>query len=136
MILKFKKLSENAVLPTRGTSGSAGFDLYCAEEVIIGKNPEKISTGIAVEIPAGHVGYIHTRSSAALSGFNVSTTVIDSDYRGELFITASHNGQERVYRGMRIAQLVVHKLPAFTPQWSEKLSDTDRGSNGYGSTGR
>ena len=135
MKLKVKAMREGAKLPTRGTELAGGLDLYCHFDVLLKEHPEKIPTGIAIEIPAGYVGLIQTRSSSALNGITVFTTVVDADYRGELFITAKSDGIYRIARGQRIAQLVLLPLPKFDPEWADELSETERGAGGYGSTG-
>ena len=100
----------------------------------------KIPTGIAIEIPAGHAGFIMTRSSTALKGVHISQTLIDSDYRGELFITATKycgdSDHFNVNVGDRVAQLYIIPLPELELEWADELSETERGTGGYGSTGR
>lgn len=135
MKLKVKAMREGAKLPTRGTELAGGLDLYCHFDVLLKEHPEKIPTGIAIEIPAGYVGLIQTRSSSALKGLTVFTTVVDADYRGELFITVKADDLTLITKGQRIAQLVLLPLPAFEPEWAEELSETERGTGGYGSTG-
>ena len=136
MKLKFKKLHNEANLPTRGTAWAGGLDLYCCGSYELNGSYTLIPTGVAVEIPEGYVGLLITRSSTALSGIDVSTTVIDADYRGQLFITArAKSVSGKVTHGQRIAQLVILPLPMFEPEWAEELSKTARGSGGYGSTG-
>ena len=135
MKLKVKAMREGAKLPTRGTELAGGLDLYCHFDVLLKEHPEKIPTGIAIEIPAGYVGLIQTRSSSALKGLTVFTTVVDADYRGELFITVKADDLTLITKGQRIAQLVPLPLPAFEPEWAEELSETERGTGGYGSTG-
>ena len=135
MKLKVKALREGAKLPTRGTELAGGLDLYCHFDVLLKEYPEKIPTGIAIEIPAGYVGLIQTRSSSALNNIMVFTTVVDADYRGELFITAKSDSFRLVTKGQRIAQLVLLPLPMFEPEWADELSETERGTGGYGSTG-
>ena len=137
MRLRFKKITHGAKLPTRGTAGAGGIDLYCCGGCKLYHNYKRIPTGVAVEIPTGYVGLLITRSSTALADIDVSTTVIDSDYRGQLFITArSQKACCEITHGQRIAQLVILPLPAFTPEWAGELSVTARGDGGYGSTGK
>lgn len=137
MKLKFKKITHGAKLPAQGTAGAGGIDLYCCGSYMLNGSYTLIPTGVAVEIPEGYVGLIITRSSTALNDIDVSTTVIDSDYRGQLFITArTKSGSIEVTHGQRIAQLVILPLPAFKPEWADELSETARGSGGYGSTGK
>lgn len=144
MKINFKKLNERAVSPTYGSAGSAGGDLYGAEEndvVIPAGETAFIGTGIAVEIPLGYVGLVYARSGLAckrgLAPAN-KVGVIDSDYRGEIKVALHNHGKEAqtVAKGERIAQLVI--APYLFAEYEEKdeLSDTVRGEGGFGSTGR
>lgn len=138
------KLKPNAVLPTYGSAEAAGADLYACLDTSVRIAPGKtafIPTGIAMELPKGFVGLAYARSGLAckkdLAPAN-KVGVIDSDYRGE-FIIALHNHGEQVRvieHGERIAQLVI--TPVFTPGFTEvlELSDTERGTGGFGSTGK
>lgn len=140
MKVKIKKLHPAARMPTRGTSGAGGLDLYAVKDMMLLEDtPTKVPTGIAIEIPAGHAGFIMTRSSTTLKGVHISQTLIDSDYRGELFITATKycgdSDHFNVFTGNRIAQLYVIPLPELELEWSDELSETERGTGGYGSTG-
>lgn len=139
MDLKVKEMREQAQLPSRGTEGAAGLDLYCAEEIALYSGcVAKIPTGIAVEIPPHHFGLITGRSSTALKNVLVFPTVADNDYRGELFITARFDGdgEYRVKKGDRIAQIVIQPYTKLDPTMVNELSDTARGAAGYGSTGK
>lgn len=142
--IRVKKLKERAVLPTYGSAGAAGADLYaCLEEdaVIAPGETAFIPTGLAMEIPVGCAGLIYARSGLAckrgLAPAN-KVGVIDSDYRGE-FIVALHNHgtqPQTVSHGERIAQLVI--TPVLTPAYCEveDLSETQRAGGGFGSTGK
>ena len=143
MKINFVKLDKNAVTPTYGSSASAGADLYALCDDIIIKPHETIliHTGIAVEIPEGYVGLVFARSGLAskrsLAPAN-KVGVIDSDYRGEIMV-ALHNhseSEQSIASKERIAQLVI--APYITADFNEvsELCDTDRGANGFGSTGR
>lgn len=141
MKIKIKKLHPDAKMPTQGTTCAGGYDLYASQGVMLLKDvPTKVPTGIAIEIPEGHAGFIMTRSSTALKGVHVSQTLIDADYRGELFITATKTSgfydRYDVKIGDRIAQLFVVPLPALEFEWADELSETERGTGSYGSTGR
>lgn len=145
MKLRIKKLRENAVIPTKATSGSAGFDLYAAidESVKIpaGGNAV-ISTGIAIALPSdGYVALIFPRSGLSVKhgiGMLNSVGVIDSDYRGELSIGLINHFKTpyTIEPGERIAQLLI--MPVIPPLLLEvdELDDTARGEKGFGSTGR
>ena len=140
---KIKKLNENAITPTYGSDYAAGADLYaCIDKPIIIKKGETlfVPTGLSMEIPEGIAGLIYARSGLAckkgLAPAN-KVGVVDSDYRGEIMV-ALHNHSKENYElqnGERIAQMV------FTPYYigifkEEKLSNTKRGSGGFGSTGK
>ena len=139
MQIKFKKHCQKAVAPKQGTPGSAGFDLTatyirkdCGEEFLY-----RYFTGISVEIPLGYVGLIFPRSSVYKTGMLLTNSVgvIDSDYRGE--IQAVFAGRKPAYNvGDRICQLVIVPIPQVEYIEVSELSDTERGSGGYGSTGK
>lgn len=142
--IKIKKLKDNAQIPTRGSEYAAGYDLYACIDELITITPhstEKIGTGLAIEIPHGYFGAVFARSGLATKkGLRPANAVgvCDEDYRGE-YIVALHNDMDEpmtVEPFERIAQLVI--LPYLSVEFKEvnELSDTDRGSNGFGSTGR
>lgn len=141
--VRFKKLSENAVVPSYGTAYSAGADLYSAmqEDVIIAPETTKfIKTGIAIEIPEGLVGLIYARSGMAckkgLAPAN-KVGVIDSDYRGEIMVALYNHSDSSVTvaSGDRIAQLVLTPYIKADFEEADELDDTVRGDGGFGSTG-
>lgn len=141
--IKFKKLNENAVMPTYGTKYSAGADLYSAEEEVI-INPGEtafIGTGIACAIPNYKVGLIYARSGLAckkgLAPAN-KVGVIDSDYRGEIKVALHNHGKEpqTVLKGERVAQMVIMNYYPCAYVEVDSLDDTSRGAGGFGSTGR
>ena len=132
-----KRLTETARIPTRGTPGSAGLDLYADEAVRIEPGQWRlISTGISVAIPPHFVGLVWPRSGWARKGITTDAGVIDADYRGEvkvLLVNFSNNPLD-ISPGMRIGQLLIQ--PVF-PHITEvdELPDTERGASGFGSTG-
>ncbi len=142
--IRIKKLNPNAALPTYGSPEAAGADLYaCLDECVsipAGKTVF-VPTGIAMEVPKGCAGLIYARSSmGAKRGLAPANKVgvIDSDYRGQVMVALhNHSQAEQVVQpGERIAQLLI--TPVFTPGFREvdDLTDTDRGTGGFGSTGR
>lgn len=142
MKIRFKKLCPEAVAPKQGTPGSAGFDLTATSRQF---NEEcyvwEYGTGIAVEIPKGYVGLVFPRSSVYLTGLLLSNSVgvIDSDYRGEIrtkFYPHSWEKDEPYRIGDRICQLVIVPIPEVEYIEADKLSVTERGAGGYGSTGK
>ncbi|MBQ7598458.1 MAG: dUTP diphosphatase [Clostridia bacterium] len=144
MKIPVKKLRENAVLPMRASAGAAGADLYaCLEEeaVLLPGQTTLIPTGLSLEIPEGYVGLVFARSSVAskrgLAPAN-KVGVIDSDYRGELMVALFNHGSapQTVLPNERIAQLVVVPFLAAEYAQVQTLSDTVRGSGGFGSTGK
>lgn len=142
--LNIKKLNEKAIIPTYGTEYSAGADLYaCIDEVVtINPNETKlIKTGLAMEIPVGYAGFIYARSGLAskkgLAPAN-KVGVVDADYRGEVMVALHNHSTEKkeVEPNERIAQLVIAPFLKVEFNEVEELEDTERGTGGFGSTGR
>ena len=142
--INFTKLNYNANEPVCGSVDSAGYDLSAAIDTSVLIPPHqtiKIPTGIAIELPHNTFGGIYARSGIATrEGLRPAncTGVIDRDYRGEI-IVALHNDSDThriVEPGERIAQIIVQ--PYIRAKYNEvnKLSDTDRGAGGFGSTGK
>lgn len=123
--------------PEVATDGSAGLDLF-----VNSINGDSLGTGVHVEIPHGYVGLLLPRSSWGIKGFQLANTcgVIDSDYRGEIIMVKDRHpskGWLQISTGDKVAQLIVvpcmtktHKCDAYTD-----LSNTERGTGGFGSTG-
>lgn len=141
--IKIKKLNNGAIIPTKGSVGAAGYDLYaCIESPITiqAHCTEKVGTGIAVELPDGYFGAIFARSGLSTkSGLRPANCVgvCDSDYRGE-YIVALHNDMDEakdVVPGERIAQLVFMPYLPIKFEEVEDLNRTKRGICGFGSTG-
>ncbi|KAF0248643.1 MAG: hypothetical protein FD167_1955 [bacterium] len=147
--LKIKRLKQTAQLPIRMTPGSAGLDLYAAEEVTIPATQVTkdglveigravISTGLAMEIPLGMVGRIASRSGLSVKhNLEVGAGWVDSDYRGEVLVEMK-NFSDRpflVKRGDRVAQLVLLKLGEYLVTEIETINNSVRGAGGFGSTG-
>ena len=138
--LKFQRLGPSAKLPTKSHDSDAGMDLYAAE--INESNDHHIwyDTQIAVEIPEGYVGLIFPRSSISKLPLTLANSVgvIDSGYRGgiEVRFNKLHLNFPPYQVGDRIAQLIVMPYPEFHPIWADELSDSERGTSGYGSSRR
>jgi dUTP pyrophosphatase len=130
-------------LPTYATEHSAGMDLCAAIEgdVVLAPGERKlIPTGLAIALPEGYEAQIRPRSGLALkNGLTTLNTpgTIDADYRGEVGVILINHGQEKfvITRGMRIAQMIVAAYTRVTWQQVDKLSETERGTGGFGSTG-
>lgn len=144
--LKVLKLHEDAQVPEATTSGSVGLDLSSlyALEVLPNRiipTAYIVHTGIALEIPKGYHGKVFLRSSI---GANTKmrlangTGIIDSDYRGELMLLVENISQysEYISKGQRIAQLLIEKNESIKTVVVDSLSDTKRGTEGIGSTGK
>jgi len=140
MIIKVKKLREDAKLPTHGHPGDAGMDFYCVEDVIFppGKQ-ETVRTGVAIEIPEGHVGLIWDKSSISFNlGLKVMGGVIDAGFRGEItmnFLNVS-NKEVLMTKDHKIAQMIIQKFEYCDIVEVDELSETVRGEGREGSTGR
>lgn len=135
------RLTDTAVLPTYAHVGDAGMDLYADEDIMLGNETwNLVSTGVAMSIPEGYVGLIHPRSGlAAKHGITVLNApgTIDAGYRGEIKVILL-NGTDKdfvVRRGDRIAQLVVQEFVHGDIVEVSSLDDTERSTNGFGSTG-
>lgn len=141
--MKYKKLNEHAKVPTRADNGAAGYDLYATNTDTITINPHQtvmVGTGLAMAIPIGLFGAIFARSGLAskrsLRPAN-AVGIIDESYRGEVIVPLHNDSNEPQYvePGERVAQLVL--LQYFLVDWDEvgELSETERGTGGFGSSG-
>jgi len=143
-VMRVKKLRENATVPTYGSAEAAGADLYaCLEKDVTIESGKTvfIPTGIAIEVPRGYAGLIYARSSLGskrgLAPAN-KVGVIDSDYRGEVMVALHNHGMavQTISHGERIAQLLITPVLAPSFELCDDLTDTDRGTGGFGSTGK
>ena len=142
--MKYKRLTDNAKVPTRATDGSAGYDLYGSNTYTIEIPPHKtvpIDTSLILEIPRGTMGAIFARSGIATKrGLRPANCVgiLDPDYRGNVIVPLHNDSDEPQYvePGERIAQLIFLSFGTL-PNWEEvdELSETERGEGGFGSSG-
>jgi dUTP pyrophosphatase len=142
LIVEFQRLTEAARAPERANQHDAGWDLRAAEAATIGPGERAgIGTGIAVAIPDDHAGLVLPRSGlAARHGIALVNApgLIDAGYRGEVRVLLLNTDRVESFEiavGDRIAQLVITKLPAVEFAESSSLSETARGTGGFGSTG-
>jgi dUTP pyrophosphatase len=144
-ILKIKKLNQNAILPTRGSDGAAGLDLYACLKEPVTLEPRglyKIPTGLAIALPDKNtVALIFARSGLGVKhGISLSNAVgvVDSDYRGELQVGLCNLSGEAytIAPGERFAQLVVMPVLGMELEEVDDLGETGRGAGGFGSTGK
>ena len=145
MKVKIKKLHTDAVIPSYAKLGDAGMDLTATSKTFDDNDNVVYGTGLAVEIPAGYVGLLFPRSSNAKTDLYLTNHVgvVDSGYRGEIMFkfrksNCTKNFQEsRVYNvGDRVGQLIIIPYPAIEFEEVEELSDSDRGTGGFGSSGK
>jgi len=136
-----RRLREDAVLPVNAYSGDAGLDLAACEGTTLGPGERAtVPTGIAVEIPAGHAGFVLPRSGlAARHGISVvnSPGLIDSGYRGEIRVVLLNSDRHNAFTvepGMRIAQLVIAPVAVVRVVEVEELALSERGGQGFGSS--
>lgn len=144
MEIKVKKLNDKATLPTRGSEYAAGYDLYAAIEnniTVPAHSTEKIGTGLSFELPNETFAAIFARSGLATKqGLRPANCVgvCDSDYRGE-YIIAIHNDTDEdkiIEPGERIAQMILMPYIPMTFVETDELSESGRGQDGFGSTGK
>ncbi len=142
MRLEYRLLSETARAPARAHDDDAGMDLHADEAAHLDPGERaSVGTGIAVAIPEGHAGLVVPRSGLAVEhGITLVNTpgLIDSGYRGELRVLLLNTDRDRSFRiapGDRIAQLILVRVEAPEPAEVGELSETLRGSGGFGSTG-
>jgi len=144
MKLCFKKLDPSATVPTYGSDLAAGADLRAVLDAPVTIKPNEsvlIHTGIAVAIPAGYVGLVYARSGIACKrGLAPSNKVgvIDADYRGEIMVSLHNHGttEQTIDPDERIAQMVITPFIHCEYEEADNLDDTERGTGGFGSTGR
>ncbi len=138
-VLQVKRLSENAIVPKRGSPLSAGYDLSSAEETVIPAGGKGIvKTDLSIACPVGTYGRIAPRSGLAVKKFiDVGAGVVDADYRGPVGIVLFNFGSNdfHVQPGDRIAQLILEKVCMADVMEVDELTDTVRGEGGFGSTG-
>lgn len=140
--VKFTKMTSEAVTPSHGRFGDAGYDLSSLEDVILEAFERKlIKTGISIELPLGFAALVIPRSGNAINkGLSLVNTpgLIDSNYRGELKAIAINLDPKtpiEIRKGDRIAQLIIIKAEEVDFTEVDELSETERGSGGFGSSG-
>lgn len=137
--MQFKKLHQGFILPTKGSIHAGGLDLYMPEDGSVGHTPVVIPLGFAAAVPEGYVALLLPRSSAGSKGLELTNTcgVIDSDYRGE-WKAVLRSKYETIHwkAGDRLLQCVVVPVANVQPELVEELETTERGSGGFGSSGK
>ena len=137
--VSYKLLTETAQIPFKAHRSDAGFDLCADEDAwIFAKERTTIKTGISFEMPENMAGLIWPRSGLSVKkGIDVLAGVVDSGYRGEIMVCLYNTSDEdvEIKRGDRIAQIIFQEVPLVSLIESEELETSQRGSDGFGSTG-
>ena len=137
--LKFKKLTDTAIPFKYSREGDACMDMYADSDAVIYPHETVIiKTGIAVEIPEGFEGVVRGRSGLASQGISVHIGTIDETYRGDIGVIVTNNSMQvfGIHKGNRIAQFTVKPVYPVHLTEVEELSETERGEQGYGSSGK
>lgn len=141
MKVRIRKIHNDAKVPTYGTTGAACADLYVVEDYYLRPGDVRLlHTGFAMEIPEGYEALVRPRGSAIKNQILILNTpgTVDYDYRGEILVGVKNIGYKDfvIKKGERVAQMTVKKFERIEFEEVEELSDTERGSNGFGSTGK
>lgn len=154
MTVKIKKLSDAAIMPTKATRGSAAYDLYAPCDMRIKPGRQVIDMMFAIELPLGYEAKIEPRSGYSSKGFagaaasdmepdmrfdcDVLLGKVDSDYRGPIGVIVCNRDCRAFFikRGQRIAQMTIYKSENADLREADELSDTERGTGGFGHTGK
>lgn len=141
--MNIKLISDKSVIPSRGSSGAAGYDLYAIESHTLEPGERKtFKTGISIAIPQGYYGRIAPRSGLAVKhGIDVLAGIVDSDYRGEIIVALINLSSEQIKlplikdgKETAVAQLIFEKYNNVNFDVVDNLDTTFRGSGGFGST--
>lgn len=136
----YKYLTETAQTPHKANKSDAGHDLYSDEDTwVFAKQRKVIKTGVSLEMPDTLAGLIWPRSGLSVKqGIDVLAGVVDAGYRGEIMVCLYNTSDDdvEIKRGDRIAQMIFQEVPVVSLQLRETLGSSQRGSNGFGSTGK
>ena len=134
------EINKTYYMPIYSTKGAAGADLHASESVTLQPNERKlIKTGVSIELPEGHLCFVMGRSGNTIKkGLHVALGLVDEDYRGEIGVMAFNQSGEVISfaKGDRVAQMVILPYPKVEFVEVDELSETERGTGGYGSTGK
>lgn len=138
VVIKVKKISEEAIIPSYAHSGDAGLDICSMEDIFLHPRERKrVRTGLKFELPEGYVGLIWDKSGLSFkSGIKTMAGVLDATYRGELFVVLVNLSDKdfEIKKGQKIAQMLVQKVEEAEILEVEELNETTRGESGFGST--
>jgi dUTP pyrophosphatase len=137
--VSYKLLTESAQMPCKAHPTDAGFDLFADHDAwVFAKERNTIKTGISFDMPENMAGLIWPRSGLSVKkGIDVLAGVVDSGYRGEIMVCLYNTSEEdvKINCGDRIAQIIFQEVPAISLLLREELETSQRGSDGFGSTG-
>ena len=131
-------LDEGAIMPTRAHTADAGLDLYAPADIVVRANDSAvIDTGVHMEIPEGYVGMLKSNSGLNVKNNITNEGVIDAGYTGSIVVKLYNNGGvfTKLKKGSKISQLVILPIETPEPVLVDKFNDSERGNNGFGSTG-
>lgn len=138
MKIAFKKITNDAKVPTQAYAVDAGWDLYANDSAVITSGSiSAITTGISLDIPQGYFGEIKERSGYSLKNtLSIKGGVIDSHYQGEIKVIFFNGGAApvKVAKGDKIAQIVIQKIPTITFTEVDNFEESKRGTKGFGSS--
>ena len=133
------KLDKDAKMPTKAHEADAGYDIYSREKRIIGmKDAAVFDTGVHMQIPVGHVGFLKSKSGLNVKHGITSEGVIDAGYTGTIKVKLYNNSwfDYEVDKGDKISQLVILPIASLDVELTEEFEETERGANGFGSSGK
>ena len=140
MFVHYKYLTESAKVPHKANRTDAGYDLYSDEDAwVFARQRQVIKTGISIQMPENLAGLIWPRSGLSVKqGIDVLAGVVDAGYRGEIMVCLYNTSDDdvEIKRGDRIAQMIFQEVPFVSLLLREELATSQRGSNGFGSTGK
>lgn len=137
-MIKVKRLDSNAILPVKAKEGDSGYDICSIERKVLSvASTVKVRTGLSFEAPEGYELQVRPRSGLSSKGIIVTLGTIDNGYRGEVQVIVTNSGYDKyiINEGDKIAQIVPVAIPQFDIVEVDELSDSVRGSDGWGSTG-
>jgi deoxyuridine 5'-triphosphate nucleotidohydrolase len=138
--IHYKLLTETAQVPRKSNLSDAGHDLYADEDAwVFAKQRQVIKTGISLAMPNSLAGLIWPRSGLSVKqGIDVLAGVVDAGYRGEVMVCLYNTSDDdvEIKRGDRIAQMIFQEVPVVSLLLREELATSQRGGNGFGSTGK
>ena len=138
--VRAKLIDETAKVPKKANQTDAGFDLYSVENLVIApQSRNTVKTGVSLEMPEHLAGLIWPRSGLSVkSGIDVLAGVIDAGYRGEIMVCLYNTSKDvvEIKHGDRIAQIIFQEVPPVTMEVHDTLGSSQRGDNGFGSTGK